>query len=95
MVQIIHNSAFSRPSKSGFVISSLVRCDKTIHPIVLKFYMVLNALKTRGNELNRCYRIQAQGARYALLLYIYNVKTDLQSQDLYLVPQKISERSDE
>ena len=26
---------------------------------------------------------------------IYNLKADLQSQDLYLVPQKISERSDE
>ena len=41
-VQFIHNSAFSRPSKSGFAISSLVRCDKTIHTIVLKFFVVLD-----------------------------------------------------
>ena len=38
----MHNLAFSRPSKSVFTISSLVCCDKTIHLIVLKIFVVLD-----------------------------------------------------
>ena len=41
-VQFIHNLAFSRLSKSGFTITSLVYCDKTIQRIVLKFVVVLD-----------------------------------------------------
>ena len=39
---MIQNSAFLQQSKSGFAISSLVRCDKTIHLIVLNFFVVLD-----------------------------------------------------
>ena len=38
----MHKIAFSRSSKSVFTISLLGCCDKTIHSIVLKFFVVLD-----------------------------------------------------
>ena len=42
MGDIQSKSAFSRPSKSVFTSNSMVHCDETVHPIVLKFSMVLD-----------------------------------------------------
>ena len=41
-LQIIHNLAILRRTKSDFIITWLLCCDKTIHVILLNFFVVLD-----------------------------------------------------
>ena len=73
----MHNFAFSRPSKSDFTITSLVCGVKTIHPILLNFFVILDICLVIPNPFLFCeYLINSwNGEKPRIMLFYVKKKT--------------------